>query len=152
MCLVCGRDNPLGLAARFHELEGGELCGVFRLQDAHQSYPGRAHGGICAAILDETIGRALGITEPDSWGVTIELAVKFRHPVPTDAQIRAVARVTKRSSRIFEGSGEILLADGTVAVQATGRYLRQPIERIVTGDFSQDWFPDERPAPDRMDV
>ena len=29
MCMVCGRDNPLSLKARFYDLEGGELLGVF---------------------------------------------------------------------------------------------------------------------------
>ena len=152
MCLVCGRDNPLGLRARFYELEGGELLGVFNVREAHQSYPGRAHGGIASAILDETIGRALGITEPNAWGVTIELRVRYRKPVPTDREVRAIARVTKDSKRIFEGKGEIVLEDGSIAVEATGRYLRQPIARITEGDFTREWVADERDRPAEVDV
>lgn len=152
MCLVCGRDNPLGLSARFYELDSGELLGVFQARDEHQSYPGRLHGGIASAILDETIGRALGLTEPDAWGVTIELHVTYRKPVPTSGEVRALARVTKDSKRIFEGTGEIVLDDGTVAVEATGRYLRQPIERITEGDYSGEWFVDERARPEEVEV
>jgi len=152
MCLVCGRDNPLGLDARFYELDSGELLGVFQARDEHQSYPGRVHGGIASAILDETIGRALGLTEPDAWGVTIELHVKYRKPVPTGGEIRALARVTKSSKRIFEGTGEIVLDDGSVAVEATGRYLRQPIERIIEGDYAEDWLVDERERPAEIEV
>jgi len=152
MCLVCGRDNLLGLKARFYELEGGELLGVFQVREEHQSYPGRLHGGIASAILDETIGRALGLTEPNAWGVTIELSMKYRKPVPTGREIRAIGRVTKDARRIFEGTGEIVLDDGSVAVEATGRYLRQPIERITKGALAGDWLTDERDRPDEIEL
>jgi acyl-coenzyme A thioesterase PaaI-like protein len=63
-CLVCGVDNALGLQARFYELEGGELLGVFSPREEHQSYPGRLHGGIASTILDETVGRAILLRDP----------------------------------------------------------------------------------------
>jgi acyl-coenzyme A thioesterase PaaI-like protein len=68
MCLVCGSENRAGLKARFYELDDGELLGVFRPLEEHQSYPGRLHGGIASAILDETIGRAIMVTQPGAWG------------------------------------------------------------------------------------
>lgn len=152
MCMVCGRENDASLKARFLELEDGELLGVFSPLESHQSYPGRLHGGISSAILDETIGRAINIREPDAWGVTVELSLKYRKPVPLDDEIHAVARITKDSRRIFEGSGEIVLADGTVAVEATGRYMKIPIDRIADGDFTAEWFTDEREAPQEVDL
>jgi hypothetical protein len=45
MCLVCGVENTAGFNARFFELDGGELAGVFRPREEHQGYPGRLHGG-----------------------------------------------------------------------------------------------------------
>lgn len=151
MCFVCGRENSSGLSARFYNLEDGEVMGLFSPRESHQSYPGRLHGGVSSAILDETIGRALNVTDPDAWGVTVELTLRYRRPVPTDSEIRAFGRITKHSSRIYEGTGEIVLEDGTVAVEATGRYLRQPIERIADGDFAREWFIDEREAPEEVD-
>ncbi len=152
MCLVCGRENVSGLHARFYELEDGELLGVFEPAEHHQSYPGRLHGGISSAILDETIGRAVNMSDPDAWGVTIELNLRYRKPVPIDGPVRAIGRITRDSSRLFEGSGEIVLDDGTVAVEATGRYLKQPIDRIAEGDFEAEWFDDLRVAPDVVEV
>ena len=148
MCLVCGRDNPFSLKARFYELEGGELLGEFDPLPEHQSYPGRMHGGVSSAMLDETIGRAISIVEPDAWGVTVELSVRFRKPVPLDGPVRAVGRITRNAGRLFEGAGEIVLADGTVAVEATGRYMKMPIAKIADGDFETEWFEDVRPRPD----
>lgn len=152
MCVVCGRDNPSSLKARFYELDDGELLGVFRPLKIHQSYPGRLHGGIASALLDETIGRAINTTRPDAWGVTVELTVRFRKPVPLDDEVRAVARITRDTSRLFEGTGEIVLPDGTVAVEASGRYMKLPIDKIAEGDFSLEWFADERERPDRVDL
>lgn len=152
MCMVCGAENDAGLHARFLELEGGELLGIFTPRVEHQGYPGRLHGGIASTLLDETIGRAISIADPDAWGVTVELNVRFKKPVPLDGEVRAVGRITDDRGRLFSGTGEIVLADGTVAVEASGRYLKLPIDRIADGDFGSEWFPDERELPESVDV
>lgn len=147
MCMVCGLENTAGLHARFFELDSGELAGVFTPRQEHQGYPGRLHGGLASTILDETIGRAINITDHEAWGVTVELTVRYRKPVPLDGEIHAIGRITKDSDRLFEGTGEIRLADGTVAVEASGKYLRLPIGKIAEGDFDSEWFADTRPVP-----
>lgn len=141
MCLVCGLRNDFGLKTSFYELENGELMGVFAPQEAHQSYPGRLHGGIAAAILDETIGRAIMIQEREIWGVTVEFTSRYKQPVPLDQELRVIGRIVKNGSRIFEGSGEILLADGSVAVQGFGRYIKLPLDQIADFDYDEeDWM------------
>ncbi|MEI6725767.1 MAG: PaaI family thioesterase [Actinomycetes bacterium] len=153
MCMVCGRENPLSLEARFYDLEGGELLGVFDVRDEHQSYPGRVHGGVVTAMLDETIGRAITIANPGVWGVTAELKVRFRKPLPVSGELRCVGRITRDTSRLFEGSGEILLGDGTVAAEASGKYLKMSLGDITDDDFDQrDWFEDPRDAPEAVDL
>ena len=159
MCLVCGTENAFGLHARFYELaagrEGGgpEILGIFTPREEHQSYPGRLHGGVSSAILDETIGRAILTLEPGAWGVTAEFKVRFRKPLPLDEDIRCIARITRDSSRIFEGSGEIVLADGSVAVEATGKYVKMPITDIAAAEFvEREWFADLRERPGEVEV
>ena len=153
MCHVCGTENPTGLHARFFELESGELVGIFAPRPEHQGYPDRLHGGIASTILDETIGRAINASDPGAWGVTVELSVRYRKPVPLDGDIAAICRITKDHGGLFEGTGEILLEDGTVAVEARGKYMRLPIEKITEGgDFAEEWFPDDRPLPEWVDV
>jgi acyl-coenzyme A thioesterase PaaI-like protein len=138
MCLVCGLQNVAGLRAAFYELDSGQLLGLFTPQDHHQGYPGRLHGGIAASILDETIGRAIRLRHGDTlWGVTTQLTTRFRKPLPLQQSLRAVGRITRETRRHFEGSGEILLPDGTVAVEAHGRYLKMPLDAISDFDFQQ---------------
>lgn len=140
MCLVCGLRNDFGLKTAFFELDSGELLGVFTPKEQHQSYPGRMHGGIAAAILDETIGRAIMIDDDQVWGVTVEFTSRYRQPVPLDQELRVIGRIEKNGSRIFEGSGEILLADGSVAVQGFGKYIKLPLDQIADFDYDeQDW-------------
>lgn len=136
-CLVCGWENDLGLKALFYELENNELVAIFTPIEEHQSYPGRMHGGISAAILDETIGRAIMITEPDTWGVTVELTLKYKKPVPLGEELRVIGRITRDSRKLFEGTGELLLPDGKVAVTAYGKYMKMPLEKIAE-DFDRD--------------
>jgi acyl-coenzyme A thioesterase PaaI-like protein len=150
MCLVCGLKNPFGLKAWFYELENQELLALFQPSEFFQSYPGRLHGGIATAILDETIGRAILIHRKDLWGVTVEITTRFRKPVPLNEKIRVIGRIDSINNRYFEGSGEIILNDGTVAVEAKGKYIMLPIEKIADFDpESQEWK--VTPSPDDPD-
>lgn len=136
-CIVCGVDNKFGLHTAFYELENGEIAAVFTPQDHHQSYPDRLHGGVSAAILDETIGRAITVGKNDIvWGMTVELNLKYRKPVPLGVELVAVGRITDGvDKRIFEGTGELYLPDGSVAVEARGRYMKVPLDRIAGDKF-----------------
>jgi acyl-coenzyme A thioesterase PaaI-like protein len=137
MCFVCGMSNSFGLKSRFYELEDGQLLAIFTPEDGHQGYPGRLHGGIAATILDETIGRAIMLAHSGNiWGVTIDFSMKLRKPVPINGEVRVLARIVSEGKRSFKGEGEILLANGQVAVEGKGRYLKMDIEKIA--DFEQE--------------
>ncbi|MFA6504999.1 MAG: PaaI family thioesterase [Treponemataceae bacterium] len=131
-CFVCGLKNDFGLKAEFYEIEKGEIRALFTPCEMHQGYPGRLHGGLAASVLDETIGRAINAGREDGlWGVTVELSLKYRKPVPLGVPLTVTGRVTKDGGRVYEGSGEILLADGSVAVEASGRYMKLTLDRIA---------------------
>lgn len=132
MCLVCGLENPAGLKAAFYELDNAEVAALFRPMDVHQGYPDVMHGGMVTAILDETIGRAVSIgSKADVWWVTAEITIRFKKPVPLNTDLKVTARITENGSRLFQGTGEIRLPDGTVAAEGTGKYLFVPLEKIM---------------------
>jgi len=140
-CFVCGVKNAAGVHVRFYETvnaEGvGEVVAHFNGQPHHQGYPGRMHGGVITAILDETIGRAVNIGEgedPSTWGVTAELTVRFRKPVPLGVELTARGRITRDIHHLFEGDGEIYLPDGTVAASAHGKYIRLKLDTIAEAE------------------
>lgn len=140
-CFVCGVENGAGLGVAFYEVpgpDGGlEVEARFTARSGHQGYPGRMHGGLVSGVLDETIGRAVNAGAPTgtetAWGVAVELSVRFLKPVPLDVELTARGRITRDRRRLFEGTGELLLPDGTVAVTAHGRYARLDLDEISQG-------------------
>lgn len=140
MCFVCGLKNPAGLKASFYEVEGSQLVALFTPCEEHQGYPGRLHGGLAATILDETIGRAMNINQNEIWGVTVDFQVRYKKPVPLGTELRVVGRITNQNRRLFEGTGEILLPDGQVAVEGHGKYIKLPLDEIADFDYEeQEW-------------
>lgn len=151
-CLVCGEKNEFGLQTRFYETTDNQVVALFRPRSLHQSYPRVTHGGIAAAVLDEVIGRAIMTShDAETFGVTIELKLRYRKPVPYDVELKAIGRITADNGRIFEGTGEIYLPNGEVAVAAEGRYLRRRLEQITAGEFiDNEWWPPAEEAPEEI--
>lgn len=141
-CFICGVRNDASLRVAFYDVtsEQGqpETLARFTGRTQHQGYPGRMHGGAATGILDETIGRAInsakGEGDPTTWGVAVELNVRFHKPVPLDTELTARGRITRERRRLFEGTGEIYLSDGEVAVSAEGRYMKLDLEQISDVD------------------
>ncbi len=142
MCFVCGESNPAGVHVRFYEQEDGSVLSRFTGAEQHQGYPGRMHGGVITAIMDETIGRAISVRYGDTiWGVTAELNVRFRQPVPLDVELTAVGRIVREASRLFEGTGELYLPDGSVAAEAAGKFVKLDMQKLGLFDPEQEqWY------------
>ncbi len=153
-CLVCGVENEFGLKTRFYETTDKEVVALFQPIKQHQSYPDITHGGISAAILDEVIGRAImAFHDEKSFGVTIELKMRYRKPVPYGVQLKAVGRITNDNGRMFEGTGELYLPNGEVAVSAEGKYLRRRLEQFTNSEFvDSEWWAPEDELPEEISI
>ncbi|MCL2570149.1 MAG: PaaI family thioesterase [Firmicutes bacterium] len=156
-CIVCGTKNDSSFKARFYECEKEDgsqvLLTIFSPKDIHQSYPGRMHGGMSAAMLDESVGRAVCIERPGTWGVTFDLAVKYRKPVPLDQDLYCETVTTKITSRGFEGEGKLFTKDGTVCVTAVGKYLiLDPTKISSEGISEENWFYVDEDLPEFIDI
>lgn len=156
-CIVCGYRNPLSLKSRFYELEGDILAGICTGVNEHQSYPGRMHGGMITALLDEAIGRAVQIKDPNMWAVTGELTIKYRKPVPLDEEIKTFCKVIKDTSRIFVGKGFIESKNGELLAEAVATYVKLPLGKIMQqGDNGEldyvPWPNDVVPVPEFIEM
>ena len=136
-CFVCGLENVAGVKVSFYETvsaaAAAELVARFAGQHCHQGYPGRMHGGVLTGVLDETIARSINYgsgVNVERWGITAELTTRFLHPVPLETEVSARGRVLTQNRRMFTGSGEICLPDGTAAVRAEGRFFKLPLSAI----------------------
>jgi acyl-coenzyme A thioesterase PaaI-like protein len=120
-CFVCGTANPIGLKVEFLQ-RGDQVIAHFTPGPEHQGYPGRMHGGIAATLLDETIGRAGFIY--GHWTFTVKFEVKYRKPIPIGEEITIVGEMTRDRGRAIEAQGQVLLSDGSVAIEGGGLFIK----------------------------
>lgn len=123
-CFGCAHDNPYGLQLRVEA--SGDGAGTARLvpRPEHEGPPGHLHGGLAATALDETMGWLAHDSEDDGW-VTATLEIRYRRPVPLDrGPLLIEAETRKRSARRKRLTARLVLADGTVAVEARSVFVR----------------------------
>jgi uncharacterized protein (TIGR00369 family) len=139
-CFVCGRDNDAGLKLTwFNNTEAGQVEADLTIGEKFNGYPGIAHGGIVAAILDETAGRAVMLDgDFDNLFVTLRLNLTFRKPTPTNTLLKAVGRIEHRGNKGMKVAAELLLPDGTVSTECTATVIRP------TGEIAKRWEPEKK--------
>jgi len=132
MCFVCGRENPVGLHLSFYEdTEAQCLIAPVTLSEQYQGYPGVAHGGILATILDEVSGRSLNVgQEAEQFWVTAKMEMRYRKPTPTGVPLTAVGWVVRRRRTAAEVAGEIRLPDGTVTAEISALIICPPEQTL----------------------
>jgi uncharacterized protein (TIGR00369 family) len=123
LCYGCGARNPEGLHVQF-EVDGPNVRGIFQPRQVHQGFPGVAHGGVGATVMDEAMGWAMYAA--GAWAMTVKLEVRYRRPLPLDQQISVTATVTRDRGKRLEASAELRDESGTLLAQATGLFLRMP--------------------------
>ena len=128
MCLICGRDNPIGLRMEFYDNGDNRVVSHCTPDSRFQSYPGIVHGGILATILDEAVGRVAMIGDHHHFMMTVNLKAQYRQPVPVDSRLRVVAEAIRMGGRIGRARGEIYLPDGTLACEAELTLANMPGE------------------------
>ncbi len=136
-CIICGMENDLGLKATFYNLEDNSVASVFKFKTEHQSYPDRTHGGMVSALLDELMGRALWVLEPDVFGVTTTLNITYRKPVPLNTKVKARAVVAFNSKRGFTAKGAVYDLSDNLLIQGEAKYFKIPFSTVFGEGTSQ---------------
>jgi uncharacterized protein (TIGR00369 family) len=139
-CFLCGRQNPISLKINWHnDSEARQIRATVVVPEHFNGYPGIVHGGIVAAILDETAGRAILLDgDSDDLMVTLKLEVKYRRPTPTGEPLTAVGWVIRRTESRAQVAGELRLADGTITARCEALVVRPSQE------FFDRWEPEKQ--------
>lgn len=92
-----------------------DLVARCTLTASHGGPPGRVHGGLVAALLDEVVGvAAFAAGAP---GMTASLTVRYRKPTPHNTPLEVRARLDRWDGRKRWVSGEVI-ANGEVTAEA----------------------------------
>jgi uncharacterized protein (TIGR00369 family) len=129
-CFLCGRDNEHGLRmVWYNNPELNQVEAVVTVPEHFNGYPGIVHGGIVAAILDETAGRAAMIDgDFDNLFVTLRLNLAYRRPTPTNTPLKAVGHIEHKGHRGMKVAAKLRLPDGTVTAECQAVVVRPPSE------------------------
>ena len=121
-CFGCGPSHPTGLRVRCFKTDAGVVSPVW-IAKQYEGPPGAAHGGIVAAYLDEILAGAMlhGAGRP---GVTGELTIRYRRPVPTERAILGRGRLVADHGRFVDVEGELVEPEsGEVLATGRGRFF-----------------------------
>lgn len=129
-CFGCSPSNAYGLRMKFFTDEKslfswvrvpGHLCGWDNL----------VHGGVLAAILDETMGWT-AIHFLKKYALTHSMTVEFHKPVHIGEEIRVKARVLEdRGKRKAAVEGYLYKGENTLCAKSTGTFRLFTTEAIV---------------------
>jgi len=132
--IVSGGANPMGLGAYLWR-EGDVSVMEVTLGKAFEGVPGRAHGGIVASLLDETMGLVLAIHEVLAY--TVQLDISFLAPTPLNEPVIARAWLKERKGRKFFVTATVKAGDTDLA-SASGLFLtvepHQFLEHLAVAD------------------
>jgi len=96
--------------------------------ERHQGGPGLVHGGFVAAALDEACG--LLATWYRFPAVTGRIFVRYRRPVPINAELLVRAELESERGRRMHVRGE--LGDGgEILAEARGAFVHVPLEHFL---------------------
>jgi len=117
--IVSGGSNPMGLGGYLWR-EGDVSVMQVTLGKAFEGAPGRAHGGIVAALLDETMGLVMAIN--DVLAYTVQLDISYLAPTPVNEPIVARAWLKERDGRKLLIAATVQAGETELAT-ATGLFI-----------------------------
>jgi acyl-coenzyme A thioesterase PaaI-like protein len=123
-CFACGMDNDHGLKLTFYAQPDGSVEGHYVIPAQFEGYPGIAHGGVVASILDEALSRVFMAADHNRFMYTARLTTRFRKHVPVGQHLRITGVARKDRGRTAEAEAAIygpdgeLLAEGDVLLVA----------------------------------
>lgn len=134
-CFVCGVANPFGLHLKFYEPAPGEVTAQVTLSDEFQGYPGVAHGGVVAAMLDEAAGRAqMGPVDSPRFMFTAKIEINYRRNVPVGKPIRLVGKALESRGRKSIASAAIYDQEDNLLAEAHALMIKVPDQVLNSVD------------------
>ncbi len=126
--LVGGPANPLGLDATYIR-DGDEAIGLVTLGAAFEGPPGRAHGGVISAVVDETMTALLSVLGTVAF--TAALQLDYRGPAPLHTPLEFRARLVEREDRKLVLACTGRSGGDAVFVEATGTFVKVDLQHLM---------------------
>jgi acyl-coenzyme A thioesterase PaaI-like protein len=127
---ILGATNPFAVEGS-SRIEGDEAVTDVLLGPGFEGAPGRAHGGIVAAIFDDVTGHALRFAEVPAFTGT--LTIRYHRPTPLGAALEYRASLYKREGRRLHISA-VCRSDGELIATCDAVYVVVDLDRFAEAD------------------
>lgn len=127
VCFACGDRNGHGLHMRFERDGENAVRCTYVPKPEDQGFPGVLHGGIVAALLDESMAWAMWAWDR-ALGVTAKMETRYRGPARLDGPLVVRARVESVRGRRVEVRAHIEDAQSVTIAEASAVFMRFPPE------------------------
>jgi acyl-coenzyme A thioesterase PaaI-like protein len=136
-CFACGLENDRGLKLTFYDNGDGAAVGSYSIPKEFESYPGVAHGGIVATILDEALIRALILKDHNRLFFTAKLTTRIRRHVPVESELKIKAWILSDRGQTAEAEAKIFNNSGTILAEARGLMMAVSEEELQSMDLEE---------------
>ncbi|MBN1153778.1 PaaI family thioesterase [candidate division KSB1 bacterium] len=127
-CFLCGRENDHGLKLEwFDNYEEKRVECTVTFPEYFNGYPGIVHGGIIAAVLDESAGRAIMLDgNIDNLFVTLNLNITYKTVTPTETPLKVFSWIIREGGKSAKVAARLMKSDGTVTAECEAIVVRPP--------------------------
>jgi len=119
-CFVCGISNPIGLKMKFTYSDDTAQA-EFRLPVNFEGYDNIIHGGIVAAILDESMAKI--ILHKRVKAVTVNITIDYKKPLKPDTKYFVKGSILNIRKKIIETEATIV-DNESVYAKASAKFFR----------------------------
>ena len=127
MCFGCGVANPMGLKLSFTESEEF-IHAVWLPVKNYEGYPNVLHGGIIAALLDETGAWCISV-KVGTAGMTSEMRTKYLSPVYiSKGEILLRARIESKTEKAATIICQLFDGQSRLCAESVAEYFIYPPE------------------------
>lgn len=122
ICFGCGKENNIGLKLELEFDDDTKTAfGQYSAHELLEGPPNIIHGGIIAAILDETMITVNKYME--IMAITSEMTIRYLQPAYIKENLHIRGWYVKKSKRIVENRAEIENEMGKIVARAKGKYI-----------------------------
>jgi len=137
-CFGCSPSNPIGLRLEFYENDD-YVETTWSPARQYEGYPNALHGGILAALIDETAAWTMYIKARRA-GVSSRINIRYRKPVnSTQSEILTRGTITNFNRNLCYIHVEILNEQGELCTEAEVVYFTFSLEKSI----QEHYFPDD---------
>jgi len=120
-CVGCGPSSEIGLKMTFMVAPDKSVEGTVTIPQRFHGWRAVVHGGVVALVLDEAMAHAAGAH--GVLGITGDLKLRFRQPVPIGAPIVVRGNVRWQRRTVLGIEASLRDASGTLLASAEGSFI-----------------------------